>query len=384
MFIRFLYLLRAEGLPVGMGEWIAFLDGLARGLAVDVDSLYRFGRAVLCRTEADYDAYDIAFAHTFKDAALDPATRAKLEEWLAEAIARTEGDLVKHQFKDEDELWQEFLKRLAEQKERHDGGNKWIGTGGTSPFGHSGRASEGVRVGGSGGNRGAIQVATDRKWENYRTDHVLDSRDMTVALKALRRLHREGSYELDLDATIDRTCQNAGDIELVERRERENMVRVVLLMDSGGSMSPHAQRVEQLFRAAEEVGTFKSFDTWYFHNCPYGWLWKDFETGERKLTGEVLADLTPRHRLIFVGDASMAPYELFSMTGWAGGESDRSAGIEWLRRFKQRCPSSVWLNPDPQKWWDHPTVSAIGQIFPMFELNVDGLRDGVAKLRAAV
>jgi uncharacterized protein with von Willebrand factor type A (vWA) domain len=384
MFVALLYQLRARGLPVGTGEFLVFLRGLSLGLVHSVEGLYTYGRAVLCRTEADYDAWDLAFADTFRDAVLDPELRAKLDEWLRDAIARASEALVEPEFGSDEELLAAFLQRLQEQDARHDGGSKWVGTGGTSPFGHSGSAARGVRVGGPGGNRGAIQVADDRQWESYRTDTTLQTRDLQVALRTLRRLQREGRWELDLDGTIDRTCKNGGEIEVLDRRERENQVHLVLLMDAGGSMAPHAERVSQLFTAAEEVGTFRSFEALFFHNCVYGWLWKDFDAGERVPTAEVLARLTPRHRLLFVGDASMAPYELFSATGWGFSDEERLPGIEWLRRLHKRCPASAWLNPDPRRWWDHPTVSAIGQIYPMFELTVDGLGDAIGALRAPV
>jgi uncharacterized protein with von Willebrand factor type A (vWA) domain len=384
MFVELFYALRAQGVPVGTGEFLVFLDGLSRGLVHSVDGLYHFGRAILCRTEADFDAWDLAFSETFRDAALDPEVRARLEEWLRDAKARMSEELVEPPFASDQELLEAFLERLREQKERHDGGDRWIGTGGTSAFGHSGRAATGVRVGGPGGNRGALQVADARSWEGYRTDTTLQTRDLQVALRALRRLHREGRWELDLDGTIDRTCKNGGEIEVRERRERENQVHLVLLMDAGGSMAPHAERVTQLFTAAEEVGTFRSFEALFFHNCVYGWLWKDFEAGDRTPTAEVLARLTPRHRLLFVGDASMAPYELFSATGWGFSDEERLPGLEWLRRLRKRCPASAWLNPDPKRWWDHPTVSAIGQLFPMHELTVEGLRDAIGVLRAPV
>jgi uncharacterized protein with von Willebrand factor type A (vWA) domain len=383
VFTQFLYLLRAEGVPVGLQEWMALMRGLRAGLAHTVDEFYALGRAILCRTEADYDGYDLAFAHAFADAELDPEVRAKLESWLEKAKERESDELVDPDMMDE-ELWQTFLERLGEQEERHDGGNRWIGTGGISPFGHSGRAKRGIRMGGKGGNRGAIRVASERRWESYRTDGALEVRDYSVALKALRKLQREGRWELDLPGTIDRTCKNAGEIEITERRERENQVRLVLIMDAGGSMAPHAERVTKLFTAAEAMNTFRSFEPWFFHNCPYNWLWSDYSSGERTPTSEVLAELTPRHRVVFVGDASMAPWELFSSTGWGFTESERLPGIEWLRKIRQRCPASVWLNPDPQRWWDHPTVSAIGGLFPMYELTVDGLRDAIRKLRAPV
>lgn len=382
MFVAFLYNLRAQGVVVGTGEWLAFLDALRRGLATDVASLYRLGRALLCRSEAQFDAYDLAFAQTFQGAELPEDLRAKVEEWLKSAIEQREGTPPLDERRSPEELWKELLERLKQQKERHDGGNYWVGTGGTSPFGNSGRGKGGIRIGGEGGRGGAVQVAMERRWEGYRTDRVLDVRDMQVALRALRALKREGPTELDLDATIDRTAENAGEIELVERPARKNQVHLVLLMDTGGSMTPHVEKVERLFTAASRTKTFRSFRSYSFHNCVYDKLYTDIEALERIPTSKVLDKLTPRHRLVFVGDASMAPYELFSSYGWPG--EGALAGIDWLRRLKERCPASVWLNPDPPRWWQHPTVSAIGRIFPMYELSLDGLRGAIRKLRAPV
>lgn len=382
MFTAFLYALRGQGLKIGTGEWLAFLGGLKQGLAGDLDALYVFGRAILCRGETEFDAYDLAFASVFSGAALPPELHAKLLEWLAKTAERPEGEWVDHGFEDLEALWKAFQERLKEQQEEHHGGNRWIGTGGTSPFGHSGKGAEGVRVGGPGGGRQAVMVAQDRQWQDYRSDRTLDVRDMKVALRALRNLVREGDLELDLDRTIDRTAHNAGDIELVESRSRENQVRVGLFMDTGGSMSPHHDLVSRLFSAAAQVNCFKSFDHWGFHNCVYGWLYEDYAQMTRVPTSRVLENLTVRHRLIFVGDASMAPYELFSAFGWPN--EAQTAGIEWLQRFKARCPSSIWLNPDPVRYWDHPTVRAIGEVFPMFPLTLDGLRDGIRKLKSPV
>lgn len=380
MFTDFLFNLRMQGLVIGTGEWLAFIGAIKRGLAVDLDALYVVGRAMLCRSETEFDAYDLAFAQTFSDAVLPEELREKLEEWLRNAAQQPEGEWVDHGFEDLQELWNAFQERLKEQKERHEGGNRWVGTGGTSPFGSDGKGANGVRVGGGGGGRQAVMTAMDRRWENYRSDRTLDIRDMKVALRALRNLVREGQWELDLAGTIDRTCHNAGDIELVDRKERENQVHVVLLMDAGGSMAPHYERVSQLFSAAEQVSCFKSFKSYSFHNCVYNWLYEDFEQLKRVPSGQVLEGLTPRHRLIFVGDASMAPYELFSPFGWPNEE--HSSGLEWLQRFRSRCRASIWLNPDPKRYWDHPTVRAIGETFPMFPLTIDGLRDGIKKLRA--
>lgn len=380
MFLDFLYALRKEGLPVGLGEWLAFLRGLKLGLATDLSGLYALGRAVLCRTESDYDPYDIAFRKTFEGLVLPDDLREQLTAWLDEALRGPPGALPPKDYESFEELWRDFLERLKTQQGRHDRGNTWIGTRGSSAFGHSGQAPQGVRVGGSGGGRSAVRVAGERRWSNYRADRVLDIREIQAALRALRSLARDGPQELDLEETIQETARNAGEIEIVERPERRNRLRVVLLMDAGGSMAPHAERVEQLFSALKKLKTFKSLDVYYFHNCVYGWLYRNMEELDRVRTELVLADLSPRHRVIFVGDASMSPYELNAAWGWSGAE--QPSGLQWLERFKVRCPASVWLNPDPPRWWNHPTVSAIGRVFPMYELTIEGLHEAVRKLRA--
>lgn len=380
MFTTFLYNLRGQGLSVGTGEWLTFLGAVKRGLATDLNGIYALGRALLCKSETEYDSFDLGFAQTFNSAVLPDELREKLEQWLNRNANRPDGEWVDHEFQELEDLFKAFQERLAEQKEEHNGGSRWIGTEGTSPFGNSGRARNGIRVGGAGGGRQAVMVAQDRAWANYRADRVLEVRDMKVALHALRNLIREGAWELSLDKTIDRTAQNAGDIEIVEERDRKNQVHVVLLMDAGGSMAPHYETVSRFFSAAQQVGTFKSFTHYSFHNCVYNWLYTDYEQYERVPTRKVLDNLTPKHRLIFVGDASMAPYELFNPFGWP--HEGHIAGLEWLQRFRARCRSSVWFNPDPERYWNHPTVHAIGQTFPMFPLTLEGLRDGVKKLRA--
>lgn len=382
MFVDLLFNARARGLSVGVGEHLTLLTALSRGLATDIDGLYHLGRAVYCRSETEYDAWDLAFAETFQGVTLPPDLRDALAEWLDQAMSGPDKQPADWTHLDRDELLKQFLERLAEQTERHDGGSHWIGTDGTSPFGHSGYAKGGMRVGGAGGGRQAMNMAMERRWEGYRTDRVLDVRDLQVVLRTLRDLGRVGAVELDLDATVEHTAKNAGDIEIVEHRSRKNRLEVVLLMDAGGSMGPHARRVEQLFTAASRMKTFKSLTAYTFHNCVYQWLYTDAGQRERTATHEVLANLTPNTRLVFVGDASMAPYELFSGMSWPGQEA--LPGIEWLQRFKARCPASVWLNPDAPRLWRHPTVSAIGGVFPMFELTVDGLRDAVKVLRVPV
>jgi len=381
VFDPLLYNLRAQGLAVGLGEWLSFVDALRKGLATNLEELYALGRSILVHSENHYDQYDVAFAATFEGLALDPKLKEALEAWLTDPklfdAARAAGQ---HDFSSLEELMEALRKTLEAQTERHDGGNRWVGTGGTSPFGHGGRANMGVRVGGGGGGRSAVQVAGERRWKNYRTDAILDVRDFKVALRALRHLARDGREQLDLPETIETTSKNAGDIELVFKKERANRVRLVLLMDAGGSMSPHTALVSRLFTAAKETKTFKTFEHYYFHNCVYQFLYRDFENYDRRPTAEVLRDLTHEHRLVFVGDASMATWELFS-AGYAFADAKRS-GLEWLECFGQRCPGSIWLNPDPERFWNHPTVNAIGKVFRMFPLTLDGLRRGIQFLRA--
>lgn len=382
VFLPLLLNLRAQGVPVGLGEWLAFLEGLRAGLARDLEGVRGLARAVLVHSEAHYDAFDLAFSATFAGVELNAPLKAALEEWLRDPAAfDPTRALGEHGFRDLDELLEALRKTLEEQRERHSGGNRWVGTGGTSPYGTGGKANQGVQLGQSGGGGAGVRLPDDRPWANYRDDVPLDTRAFQTALRTLRKLAREGRTQLDLDESIRQTARNAGEVELVERPERANRARVVLLMDAGGSMAPHYRTVSQLFTAASTLKTFKTFEHYYFHNCIYSWLYQDYQTFQRERTAEVLARLTPQHRLIFVGDASMAPWELFS--NYAGYGDTSPAGIEWLRRFRARCPSSVWLNPDPQRFWDHPTVTAIGAIFPMFPLTLAGLRGAVKVLRAA-
>ncbi|HCH65512.1 MAG TPA: VWA containing CoxE family protein, partial [Deltaproteobacteria bacterium] len=342
MFDLLLFNLRRRDVKVGLGEWLAFLDGLGQGLVTDLESLYRFGRAVLVHQESQFDDWDLAFTATFEGVEVDEKLSKALSEWLDDAVA-SPGDMA-HIDLSEEELRQQFYERLKEQKERHDGGNRWVGTGGTSPFGHSGRADKGIRAGGGGGGRRAIQVAGERQWADYREDRRLDHRDFYVALRALRSLTREGALELDIDRTIRKTADNAGDIDLHFQRKRVNRVHLRLVMDTGGSMSPHTRLVTQLFTAASEVKGFKSFEAWYFHNAPYGTLYKSFETRERQSIEVLLREWPESTRIVFVGDASMAPYELFEPWGYNtwGGRPASQSGLDWLRRIRAHSRASIW------------------------------------------
>lgn len=381
MFDAFLYNLREQGLKVGMSEWLRFLQALQKGLATNLDDLYPLARAVLVHTEAHYDLYDVAFLATFKGIAADPKLVKDFEAWLQKLQEmdpeRPPGEWNFENFED---MMEALRKTLEAQQGQHHGGNRWVGTGGTSPWGTGGRANQGVQLGESGGGRSGVRLADSRRWQNYRTDQTLGVRDFKVALRALRKLAKDGEEMLDLDGTIDKTAKNAGEIDLVFGKEKKNRVHLVLLMDSGGSMTPNAELVSRLFTAAKETKTFKTFEHYFFHNAIYQYLYTDFENWEREKTSDVLNRLTDRHRLIFVGDASMAPWELFTKASGIGQAAP--SGLDWFTAFKRKCPASVWLNPDPERWWNHPTVSAIGNVMPMHRLTLDGLRDAIRYLKA--
>ena len=283
---------------------------------------------------------------------------------------------------DPEELRKRFEELLREQKERHDGGNKWIGTGGTSPFGHSGAARQGIRVGGGGKNRSAIQVADARAYRPYRDDVLLDTRQIEVALRKLRAFSREGALEeLDLDASIRETARNAGELEVVTRAPRRPNVRVILLMDVGGSMDPWAQLVSRVFSAARRATHFKELRTYYFHNCIYGRLYRTERFDEPVSVNEVLADCGRHYKLCIVGDALMAPWELRMCGEYVELGDDRFLpGIGWLARLASHFDRSAWLNPEPPNHWPSTSIAEIQKVFSMFPLTMNGLGEAVGHL----
>jgi len=386
VFLELFYTLRQLKVPVSLTEWMTLMEALAQGHArSSLTTFYYLARAVLIKSEAYYDQYDQAFAHVFKNAELPPDISQEILDWLSNPLNRLElppEELERLKQWDLDKLREELEKRLQEQTERHDGGGKWIGTGGTSPFGHSGAHPAGIRIGGPGGGGRAVQIAAARRFKNYRTDVSLDVRQIKVALKKLRQFTREGpADQLDLEATIDQTCRNAGELELVFTRQRKNRVKVLLLMDSGGSMTPWANLVNRLFSAAHQMTHFKDLKAYYFHNCVYEHVYTDIYTSEAEPTGNLFKTLPPDYKVIFVGDAYMAPSELFSV----GGAIDyyyhnETPGIEWLKRFADHFRYCVWLNPMPQRAWFHSTISAVAKLFPMFPLTIDGIEQAVQAL----
>lgn len=387
MFTDFFYHLRAVGLKVSLTEWLSLIDALVQGHArSDLAAFYALARSLLVKRETDFDLYDHAFAVFFKDVEAHFDLDDELLAWLEQA---TLPDLPPGaeglEALDLDELRRQFEERLSEQSERHDGGSRWIGTGGTSPFGHGGSNPAGVRVGGTGGGRSAVQIAGQRRFRNLRSDRILDTRQIGVALRRLRRLERSGvPEELDLDETIDRSARNAGDIELVFAPERRNHVKLLLMMDVGGSMDPHARLCERLFSAAHRAHHFKRFEFRFFHNCVYKWIYSDISQWRGHPTADLLREVDDSWSVVFVGDAWMSPYEL-TRVGGAIDYSHRNttSGLDWLSRIRDRCPKSVWLNPEPEQIWPATTIHMIRQIFPMFHLTLDGLGEAIDVLRGA-
>ncbi len=392
MFVEFFFHLRKRGIPVSPTEFLTLVEALEKGLAAaSLTRFYTLARSILVKRVEHFDLYDAAFAEFFEDRPFThPDRRAEITDelldWLKEARflrELTEEQIAHLESLDLDELRRQFEERLAEQDERHDGGSHWVGTGGTSPFGHSGKHPSGVRIGGPGGNRTAMQIAQKRRFKNLRTDQVLDTRQIAVALRKLRRLTRDGrAEELDLDATIDKTAKNAGFIDLVFRAPRENQVKLLLLADVGGSMTPHSQRTSKLFSAAHKAHHFKNFEAFYFHNCPYETLYTNISRRKGKPTREVLANLDKTWRCIVVGDAAMAPPELMQSGGSINYfHFNDDAGITWLRRLKEAVPRTAWLNPDKPRWWGSYTTKVIGELFPMFPLTIDGIEEAIDEIR---
>ncbi len=386
MLIDFLYELRAKKVPVSTHEWMALMEAMAKGLhESSLDGFYRLCRTICVKDIALYDAYDEAFLAYFKDVHVSSLQLTEeLLQWLGdpkalESLTDEQREMLKSL--DLEKLRELFEQRLKEQKERHDGGNRWIGTGGTSPFGTNGRNPNGMRVGGGGG-RSAMAVAGERQFREYRRDVVLDVRQIDVALRGLRRLGREGAIEeLDLDETVDKTCKNAGEIDIVFRPPRRNRVKVILMMDVGGSMDPHSELMSRLFTAASRSGRFAKFRSYYFHNCVYNSVYEDAEFRKPVQVADLLAHSDRDEKLVLVGDALMHPAELLDPGGSMYLYSQaRASGHEWLRRLAAHFRSAAWLNPEPERFWAGTTIEVIASVFAMYPLTLDGLAHAVRYL----
>ncbi len=389
MFVPFLFELRKRKVKVGLQEATALARALSMGLHdSSLDGFYHVARALCVHTETDLDAFDEAFLFAFKGVEGRSLDLVKeLDEWLRDPKMRKElspDELAMLQHLSLEELRRMFEERMKEQKERHDGGNRWIGTGGTSAFGAHGAHPTGLRVGPQGGGRSAMAVADARVYRPYRSDLVLDVRQIEVALRKLRVFAREGlELELDIDATIDETARNAGELEVVLRAPKKSNVRVLLVMDVGGSMDPHAELVSQLFSAAKRASNFRELKTYYFHNCIYGKVYESETFREAVRVPDLLHHCTRDWKLVMVGDAAMHPAELLGGGGWYGQGDDggeRTAGARWMQLLSDHFDKSCWLNPDSPSYWRGGTAEMLASVFPMYHMTLEGLGEAMAHL----
>jgi uncharacterized protein len=387
MFVDFLYELRQKGVRVGPQEAMGLAEALGLELhRSSLDGFYEVARALCVHREQDLDAFDRAFAHHFRGVPDDALKLTEeLLEWLKQPaplrdLSESEKELLKSL--DLDELKRTLRERIAEQRERHDRGSRWVGTGGTSPFGRAGQNPHGARIGeGPRGGRGALQQAEERHFKDLRSDVTLDTRQIEVALRRLKAWVREGAEdELDIEKTIDATARNAGELEVKLRPPRRSNLRVLLLLDVGGSMDPYADVCERLFSAARRATHFKELRTLYFHNCVYGRLYENASLWKGPEVVDLTRECDPTWRLIVVGDALMHPWELHATGGrWGGSNGNGAPGLSWLMYLAEHFSHSAWLNPEPQLAW-HGTAEVIGRVFPMYRLTVDGLTEAVHHL----
>lgn len=388
MLIKFFFTLRKYGLKTSITELLDLLNALQHHVVfADTERFYHLARLVLVKDETQYDKFDRAFADYFGDVAEVDLAKAIPDDWLIPDIIRQLSDEDKAKLQglgSLDELLKQLRERLAEQQKRHAGGNKWIGTGGTSPFGAYGYNPEGVRIGQQGsGARRAVKVWDKREFKDLDTEAELNNRSIKLALKQLRKFARTGSeVELDLSGTIKATSEQAGWLDLRFMRERHNAVKLLLFFDVGGSMDDHINQCQQLFAAVKSE--FKHIEFFYFHNCVYEGVWRNNQRRytEQSSVTDIIHTYGSDYKLIFVGDATMGPYEI-EYPGGSVEHWNELPGKVWLQRLLTQYPKAVWLNPQPKPWWPHyHSIAIIEQIMQkrMFPLTLDGLGSAIKHL----
>ena len=390
MLTQFFFAMRAAKLPVSIKEHLALLEAFEANVigpgnpdACSLEDFYFLSRTILVKDEKHYDKFDRAFSAYFQGVdTIADFSKPIPAEWLRKEIEKLLSDADKKNAPkvDYDDLLDTLKKRLEEQKERHQGGSKWVGTGGTSPFGNSGHNSQGVRIGGKGGNKSAVKVWEKRAYRDYDDSQELGTRNIKVALRRLRKFARQGlEEELDLDDTIRKTAANAGYLDIKLVPQRHNNVKVLLLMDVGGTMDEHITRVEELFSAAKTE--FKHLEFYYFHNCVYDYVWKNNRRryAEKFPTWDIMRKYNKDYKLIFVGDATMSPYEILQPGGSVEYDNEE-AGAEWLQRLTQTFPKFAWINPEPQGVWQYrQSIDIVKQLVGgrMYPLTLKGLEDAM-------
>lgn len=393
MFTDLFYLLRSYGVKVSLLEWMDFLKALEKGFHQNnLLFFYQLGRIILIKRNEEYDRYDQAFMAYFKQFQEQEDNLGKVREWLRKSWQgtpdRTGADALWND-KSLAEIRQTLEERLKEQKEEHHGGNHWIGTGGATPFGHSGYAPEGIRILGRGSGRSALKIAGERKYRDFREDTVLGIRQFQVALRKLRKLSSKDTgrkTELDVQGTIQATCQQGGNLRIVLKRPRKNQTRLLLLMDWGGSMWAYVDLVRKLFKAFHDNNHFRELRIYYFHNIFYDQLFRnpDCRWESRIATEQVWNRLPEDTKVVVVGDGEMGPDELWEINGNRDDlHGNEQPGILWLQKLRKRFPASIWLNPLHPKLWEYrySTVMDIGKVIPMFPLTVQGLEQGIQELK---
>ncbi|MBR7801286.1 vWA domain-containing protein [Undibacterium fentianense] len=387
MLIDFFFILKDAKIPVSIKEFLTLLEAMQQGVVgTSIDEFYFLSRTMLVKDEANYDKFDRAFGLYFKGIQTIFEKHPEIPlDWLKKRLQRELTDeqraaLEKFGY---DKLMDRLKQLLEEQKERHEGGNRWIGTGGTSPFGNGGDNPEGIRIRGKSERRSAVKVWEARAFKDYDTERELGTRNIKVALRRLRKFARQGAEEeLALDATIKATANNAGYLDIKLQPERKNNIKVLMLFDVGGTMDDHIAQIEELFSAAKTE--FKNMEFYYFHNCVYDYLWKNNHRrhSEKFATWDVLRKYTPDTKLIFVGDATMSPYEILQ----AGGSveyNNEEAGAVWIQRFTAHFPKYLWLNPEPEGIWQYrQSIDIMRKLLSnrMFPITLSGLEQGMRLL----
>ena len=382
MLTGFFLKLKTAKVPVSIKEWLTLMEAMHKGvIEPSIDEFYYLARTSLVKDESHYDKFDRAFGEYFKGIEHLMGAEADIPlEWLlkqAELNLSPEEKALIESLGGWEKLMEELRKRLAEQKGRHQGGSKMIGTAGTSPFGAYGYNPEGIRIGQDRSrNRSAVKVWDQREYANYDSEIELGTRNIKVALRRLRKFAREGApEELDLDTTIDKTARNAGLLDIYMRPERHNAVKVLMFLDVGGSMDDHIKLAQELFSASKTE--FKHLEYFYFHNCLYDFVWKDNRRrhSERTRTADLMHKYGHDYKVIFVGDATMSPYEILQPGGSIEYHNEE-AGAVWLRRMLDVYPKTVWLNPEPEQLWPYrQSIAVIREIFGgrMYPTTIEGL-----------
>ena len=394
MFAAFFYLLRRRGLNISLNEWLVLLEGMEKGLhRSTLTGFYHLCRAVFVKSETDYDRFDQVFLEFFKDVPYKEELPDEVMEWLnhpSEDLQRTIEELKGLGFPDEDleELLKMLEERLKEQTEEHNGGNYWVGTQGRTPWGNNGWHPNGIRIGGQSRHRTAMMVAGERKFRDFRKDNTLDTRQFQMAFRLLRQLSvqaDESEKVLDVDGTIRDTCDNAGSLKVRYTNPRKNAVKVLLLIDSGGSMDYYASLCSMLFQAATKSNHFKELHTYYFHNCVYSELYTHpgLRWDSSVPTEWVLQNFDSSYKVIIVGDAAMNPYELREKRYDWVSRTYGPSGLEWLEQLRKNYPYLIWLNPEPlperMDFWSQ-THMYLAKMFHMYDLSAEGLETGMKRL----